>query len=69
MTGQYWEERYNKLRAAVSRVYFAAHWYPDRECDAKALWTELRDAAEFTPGHSTAVLGSARYDHLPAVKQ
>lgn len=61
------EQRYNALRAAVSRVYFAAHWYPDRECDHVGLWDELREAAGFSPGHKVEVLGSARYDHLPAL--
>lgn len=42
------------LRAAVSDLYYAAHWTPDRPCDADALWTRLRDAAGLTPGNAPA---------------
>jgi hypothetical protein len=43
---------YERIVAAARALYYAAHWTPDRECDAGALWTELRDACEFEPGHS-----------------
>lgn len=41
-----------RLMRAAANLYFAAHWTPDRPCDADALWTELRDAAGLEPGHS-----------------
>ncbi|HYE72609.1 MAG TPA: hypothetical protein VEF04_04725 [Blastocatellia bacterium] len=40
------------LREAVRNVYYAAHWTPDRQCDAVMLWTELRDAAGFEQGQA-----------------
>lgn len=40
------------LRNAVSAVYYAAHWTPDRPVDAAKLWTDLRDAAGFEPGRA-----------------
>jgi hypothetical protein len=45
---------------AVEAVYYAAHWSPDRECDAAKLWTGLRDAVGLTPGKSTELLGEPR---------
>ena len=33
-------------------LYYAAYWTPDRECGAERLWTELHDAAKWTPGCS-----------------
>lgn len=54
------EQRYAQLHKAVTKLYFAAHWSPDRECDAEKIWTELRDAAGFAPGYSTEVLGALR---------
>ena len=41
-----------RLRKAVSDVYYAAHWTPDRPCDAGRLWTDLRDAAGLKPGNA-----------------
>lgn len=45
-----------RLLSAVSAVYFAAVWSPDRPCDDQKIWTELRDAACIEPGMSTAAL-------------
>lgn len=39
-----------RLLNAVRAVYYSAHWTPDRDVDAGALWTELRDAAGFEEG-------------------
>jgi len=47
------------LAEAVEKLYFAAHWTPDRECDAAALWTAVRDAAGIAPGQTTERLGAA----------
>jgi hypothetical protein len=49
-----------RLIEAIEAVYFAAHWSPDRECDATKLWTELRDAAGITPGQTANLLGPSR---------
>lgn len=54
------EQRYLQLHKAVTKLYFAAHWSPDRECDAEKIWTDLRNAAGFAPGYSTEVLGPPR---------
>jgi len=43
-------DKYKRLLAAVSAVYYAAHWTPDRPCNAAQLWIELRDAAGFVSG-------------------
>lgn len=48
--------RLGRLLSAVHKVYYAAVWTPDRDCDAKALWTELRDAGGFPVGSSTELL-------------
>lgn len=45
-----------RLLNAVRAVYYSAHWTPDREVDAEALWTELRDAAGFEPGKAPEVV-------------
>lgn len=41
-----------KLIEAVRDLYYAAHWTPDRDVDAIALWTAVRDAAGFEAGHA-----------------
>jgi len=40
------------LIEAVHRLYYAAHWTPDRPVDEAKLWTDIRDAAGFKPGGS-----------------
>jgi hypothetical protein len=50
------EAENERLRKAVSEVYYAAHWTPDRPCDAVKLWTDLRDAAGLTPGNAPAAV-------------
>lgn len=50
------EAEARRMRLAIGAVYFAAIWSPDRPCDDKALWTELRDAAGIAPGASTRAL-------------
>jgi len=40
------------LTEAVHRLYYAAHWTPDRPVDEAKLWTDIRDAAGFKPGGS-----------------
>lgn len=42
----------NGLVEAVRRLYYAAHWSPDRDVDAKKLWQDVRDAAGFESGHA-----------------
>jgi hypothetical protein len=49
-------QKYRKLRSAVEDLYYAANWTADRECDADALWTRVRDAAGFTPGETAVRL-------------
>ena len=36
----------------VRRLYYAAHWTPDRPVDADELWKDVRDACGFEKGHS-----------------
>lgn len=48
---------YEKLKKAVWDLYYAAYWSPDRPCDAKHLWEEVRNAAGLEPGMSTKILG------------
>lgn len=53
-------EEHNKLRAAVRRLYYAAHWSPDRPVpDAQKLWEDVRDAAGLQPGATARILGRA----------
>ena len=40
------------LIEAIRRLYYAAHWTPDRPVDEAKLWTDIRDAAGFKPGGS-----------------
>lgn len=40
------------LQGAIHRLYYAAHWTPDRDVDARKLWEDVRDAAGFRPGHA-----------------
>lgn len=49
-----------RLRAAIEALYFAAHWSPDRECDAGQMWADLRDAAGIAPGQTATRLGDPR---------
>jgi hypothetical protein len=46
------EVKFVNLRNAVRRLYYAAHWTPDRAVDAGALWTDVRDACGFPHGNS-----------------
>ena len=46
------EQKYNELRDAVEKLYYAANWSADRPCDGVKLWTDVRDAAGFAPGNS-----------------
>lgn len=50
------EDKFEKLRAAVEQLYYAALWKADREVDEAALWEAVRDAAGFEPGQSSARL-------------
>lgn len=51
------EKRLVELIGAVSCIYFAAVWHPDREVkDENKMWERLREACGFDKGHSTAVL-------------
>lgn len=47
------------MRAAIEKIYYAAHWTPDRPCSADKLWTDLRDAAGLPPGRSPRPPGPA----------
>lgn len=53
-------QRFIDLAEAARELYYAAHWYPDRECEAIRLWTNLRDCAGIAPGNTKAVLGEPR---------
>ena len=45
------ERKLNRLRSAVSAIYYAAFWYPDRPVlHETTLWVTLRDAAGFPKG-------------------
>jgi hypothetical protein len=54
------EQRFSALVGAVGKLYYAAYWTPDRECEADLLWEKVRDAAGFAPGHLAEVLGPRR---------
>lgn len=45
-------EEVQLMRFAITALYKAAHWTPDRPVDAVGLWTVLRDAAGLPPGQS-----------------
>ena len=53
--------RFERLSKAASALYYAAHWKADRDCEADALWKELRDAAGMAPGLSASRLGPPRH--------
>jgi len=40
------------LHETIKKLYYAAHWTPDRPVDAEKLWTDLRDAAGLPRGNS-----------------
>jgi len=48
------------LRQAVEALYFSANWHPDRDVDAIALWTAVRDAAGIVPGQTAKRVGPDR---------
>jgi hypothetical protein len=50
------------LIEAVSKLYYAAHWIPDRNVDSTALWTAVRDAAGFAPG------SAPKFEYPPSTK-
>jgi hypothetical protein len=52
--------RFANLQSAIESLYFAAHWTPDRECDAAKLWEAVRDAAGIAPGQTAERLGKPR---------
>jgi len=38
-----------KIIDAVKKLYYSAHWSPDRDCgDADKLWTDVKDACGFS---------------------
>ena len=41
-----------ELLEAVKALYYAAHWTPDRDCDARKLWEDVANAAGFIPGQA-----------------
>ena len=44
---------YTRLRDAVAKVYYAAHWMPDKYVEGEGqMWEELRDAAGLVKGLS-----------------
>lgn len=45
-------DKFEILRNAVRRLYYAAHWTPDRAVDSAELWTTVRDACGFPKGNS-----------------
>lgn len=47
----WYERKHNRLLDAVSAIYYAAFWYPDRPVlNEITLWSTLRDAAGFSKG-------------------
>ena len=44
--------RFETLRNAVRRLYYCAHWTPDRPVDAGEVWGDVRDACGFPHGNS-----------------
>lgn len=46
------EAQLDLLMKAVRRLYYSAHWTPDRPVDSAELWTAVRDAAGFPKGNS-----------------
>lgn len=54
-------DRFEKLKAAIEALYYAAYWRPDRDCDAVSLWAAVRDAAELPPGQTENRLGPPRH--------
>lgn len=47
------EKKHRRLREAVSAIYYAATWYPDRPVvNEVTLWSTLRDTAGFEKGKS-----------------
>jgi hypothetical protein len=46
------KEKYDRLKDAVEKLYYAAYWSPDRNVDADTLWKNVRDAAELPEGNS-----------------
>jgi len=50
------EESFPNLRDAVRRLYYSAHWTPDRPVDSAELWTAVRDAAGFPHGNAPTLL-------------
>jgi hypothetical protein len=55
-----YKRRYFELANAVEALYYAAYWHADRPVDEAKLWTAVRDAANFIPGHATRALGPDR---------
>ena len=49
---EYLEAENRQLREAVRELYYAAHWSPDRDCDAQRLWARVRNAAGFERGNA-----------------
>lgn len=52
---------FGKAIMAVHAVYYAAHWSPDRLCNAEGLWTAVRDAFGFEPGNSPRAINLAGF--------
>lgn len=51
--------RLYELIEAIHHLYYAAHWTPDRPCDAERLWENVRIAAGFSEGKSPKPLKTA----------
>jgi hypothetical protein len=48
---------FGRLQEAVEKLYYAAYWAPDRYCDARKLWEDVRAAAGFEHGQTSKILG------------
>ena len=46
------KHKHNRLKTAVSKLYSAAQWFPDRACDGDSLWEDVKYAAELSKGKS-----------------
>ena len=45
---------------AVQSLYYAAHWTPDRPCNANVLWMKVRDAVKFSVHVSPSVVSKGK---------
>jgi len=54
------EDQIERITVAVRNLYYAGHWYCDRDVVADELWTQLRDAVGFEPGNAPKKCGDTK---------